>query len=496
MPRSQAMLALRPQALLAAVLLLAFGLRMVTLGEQSLWYDEAFSLLLARYDLSEIVARTSLDTMPPLYYWLLHLWGTGAPVDFYPRLLSAIAGTLSVALVYAVGRQLMDAGVGLWAALFTAVAPFQIFYGQETRMYALLGLWNLLAAWGFLLGWKEQRRLGWALYSLGTGLAFYTHALGGLPSLALLAWGMAVAVNAREPSRLRAPFIALVVAGICYLPWLTVLLGQARAVLSSFWASPPSVISPLASLYVFFQGPFANPTWMPLALTAVLAPLALTIYTLTRHPGPDRADLSFLWAWLALPLLALLLFSLVRSVYLERVVIGASFPVYLLLGWAAARLHPRGLGLALAAAVLCSAGAGLTLWFTDAAYGKPPLRAAAAAVNEAWQEGSPVLHTSDGSMLPFLLYAPDLPNTLLDGDPERAGRTARARSTYEALGIVPLSLEAAVGDATEFFLVVALDHSVVFQRALADRIDQRYRRVAEQDVGGITVRRYQTGAGP
>ena len=203
------------------------------------------------------------------------------------------------------------------------------------------------------------------------------------------AWGMAVAVNAREPSRLRAPLIALVVAGICYLPWLTVLLGQARAVLSSFWASPPSVISPLASLYVFFQGPFANPAWMPLALTAVLAPLALTVYALTRHPGPDPADLSFLWAWLALPLLALLLFSVVRSVYLERVVIGASFPVYLLLGWAAARLQPRALGLALAAAVLCSAGAGLTLWFTDAAYGKPPLRAAAATVSEAWQEGSP-----------------------------------------------------------------------------------------------------------
>ena len=237
-------------------------------ASRALWYDEAFSLLLARYDFGEIVARTSLDTMPPLYYLLLHLWGTGAPVDFSPRLLSAIAGTLSVVLVYAVGRQLMDAGVGLWAALFTAVAPFQVFYGQETRMYALLGLWNLLAAWGFLLGWKEQRRLGWALYGLGAGLAFYTHALGGLPSLALLAWGMAVAVNAREPSRLRAPFIALVVAGICYLPWLTVLLGQARAVLSSFWASPPSVISPLASLYVFFQGPFANPAWMP--------------------PGPDR----------------------------------------------------------------------------------------------------------------------------------------------------------------------------------------------------------------
>src|SRR3989338_4793672 len=77
----------------AGGVVLAFLLRTANLGAQSIWYDEAFSLLLARYGYGEIVARTARDTMPPLYYWLLHLWGAGHPVDFYPRFLSVLSGT-------------------------------------------------------------------------------------------------------------------------------------------------------------------------------------------------------------------------------------------------------------------------------------------------------------------------------------------------------------------------------------------------------------------
>ncbi|MBM2827467.1 MAG: 2 protein [Dehalococcoidia bacterium] len=52
--------------LVLAISVLAFGLRVFHLGEQSLWYDEAFSILLARGDLESVIQRTALDTMPPL----------------------------------------------------------------------------------------------------------------------------------------------------------------------------------------------------------------------------------------------------------------------------------------------------------------------------------------------------------------------------------------------------------------------------------------------
>ena len=40
----------------------------------SVWFDEAFSVYLARFNIAEIVHFTSLDVHPPLYYWLLKGW--------------------------------------------------------------------------------------------------------------------------------------------------------------------------------------------------------------------------------------------------------------------------------------------------------------------------------------------------------------------------------------------------------------------------------------
>ncbi|MBI2886149.1 MAG: glycosyltransferase family 39 protein [Chloroflexi bacterium] len=468
------------------VVLLAFLLRMVNLGGQSLWYDEAFSLLLARQPLGEIPGRTALDTMPPLFYWLLHLWGVGPPVDFYPRFLSVLAGVLSVALVWAVAQRLSDGPVAAAAALYTAVSPYHLYYSQEVRMYALLGLWSLLAVYGFLRGWQRGEGAGWALYGAGTALALYTHALGWLPSASLLFW--AVLQARRRSARLQAPLLALLAGLALYLPWMVVLVGQTQQVLASFWYSPPSFLSPLASFYLFFAGTFPGPVLLPLGLGAVLLALALTAAAGFRR---RVAWLGLLWVWALLPLLALLAASLLRPLYLERVALGAAFPVYILLGWATLRTHPRWLGWALGGVLLVVGAWGLGHWYGEPAYGKPPQREAAQVLLRQWQPGEPVLHTSDGSLLPFLLYAPELPNRLLLGDPEYFQRTARARSTYEALAVSPLTPEEALAGAQRFFLVVALDHSVEYQRAVAEAFDRAYRRLGEEDVRGIIVRTYQ-----
>lgn len=469
-------------------ILLAFALRTAHLGGQSLWYDEAFSLLLARHDLQEILGRTALDTMPPLYYWLLHLWGTGPPVEFYPRFLSVLCGTLSVALVGSVARLLFDQRIAVAASFFAAVSPFQVFYGQEVRMYALLGLWDLAAAYGFLLGWRRNSKAGWALYGGGAALALYTHALGWMPPVALAAWAVAAARG--SPGRLRGPLLALGGAFLVSTPWLLVLAGQAQRVLASFWVGPPSLLSPLASLYLFFEGPFAGPVLYPVALGVLLLTLALALHPLFRRRNQELASLALVWTWLALPLLMLFALSQVRSVYLERVIIGASFPEYLLLAWAAVRLAPRWVGATLGVLVLAVGLWGLRNWYGEPSFGKPPQRDAARVVQELWQPQEPVVHTSDGSLLPFLLYTPGLPHHLLLGDPEYYAHTARARSTYDALGIQPRAAEEAIG-AQRFLLVVALDHSLEYQTEVAAQFDETYQRLGEEKIGGILVRRYQ-----
>jgi len=41
---------------------------------QSFWRDEAFSYLLAKKSILEIITLTVRDFSPPLYYFLLHFW--------------------------------------------------------------------------------------------------------------------------------------------------------------------------------------------------------------------------------------------------------------------------------------------------------------------------------------------------------------------------------------------------------------------------------------
>ena len=58
--------------------------------------------------------------------------------EFFLRVPSAVLGVLTVPLVYALGRTIGGARLAAVAALFFAIAPFQIRYAQEARMYALL----------------------------------------------------------------------------------------------------------------------------------------------------------------------------------------------------------------------------------------------------------------------------------------------------------------------------------------------------------------------
>lgn len=60
----------------ALPLSLALGavLRLIGSGSRSLQYDDTFSIFLSARSLPEILSGTAADTMPPLYYFLLHFW--------------------------------------------------------------------------------------------------------------------------------------------------------------------------------------------------------------------------------------------------------------------------------------------------------------------------------------------------------------------------------------------------------------------------------------
>ena len=151
-------------------------LRFATLDVQSIWSDEAATVILVQRGLGGLLSHlSSSETTPPLYFVLVWAWtkvfGTGV---FDYRSLSALAGTLTIPVIYLAGRELSPR-IGVWAAALTTVNPAMYYYSQEARSYALLILFSA----GALLFWQRAmkapstgRLAGWAAMSI---LALLTH---------------------------------------------------------------------------------------------------------------------------------------------------------------------------------------------------------------------------------------------------------------------------------------------------------------------------------
>ncbi len=158
------------------VLFLAAILRLHLLGHQSLWSDEGNSLRLAQRPIADLIAAAAQDIHPPGYYLLLRGWLllTGDS-EFALRALSALIGVLTVACVYALGKRLFAPGVGLIAAFLVALSSFEVYYGQEARMYAALALWTA-AGLLFFVRWlsRPNSRDGLALALINVA-GLYTH---------------------------------------------------------------------------------------------------------------------------------------------------------------------------------------------------------------------------------------------------------------------------------------------------------------------------------
>lgn len=181
--------------------LIALGLRLYALGQNSLWVDEHASLLTARFPLADIpTAALSHDAFePPVYFWLLHLviqlFGES---EFALRLLSAVAGALTIPLAAFLFRSLgATTSMALVGAALLALSPLHLWYSQEARPYALLVCLGVGALVCFARAQVTQSRRAWFGFGLLAALAILTHLAGSV--FVLLAWGWWVLSRPRRP---------------------------------------------------------------------------------------------------------------------------------------------------------------------------------------------------------------------------------------------------------------------------------------------------------
>lgn len=307
---------------LIAILAAALALRLADVGGESLWLDEGVAIRMASLPLHETVAATAADVHPPLYRSLLHVWISGfGHSEAAARLLSVLAGTLSVFWVARIGQRLLGPFGGLSGAALLAVSPIAIRYSQDATSYALYVCAGL-ASWFFLLCWLERRRLLDGLaYALSTAALLYVHNTAWFTWAAqwlVFAISLARAPGGRAELSLRWIFLQGAVL-MLYAPWLPVLVHQIGSVGADFWIPRPTPRT-LAGTALDFAG---SPWMLALFGVAVLAG-ALVRRTHEEPMQPWPASTAVLLPWLILPVAGPYLASYVFApIFLTRVTLVA-----------------------------------------------------------------------------------------------------------------------------------------------------------------------------
>lgn len=206
---------------------------------QNILQDEAFSVVLVRKSVGEMINGTAADVHPPLYYLLMMLvkffMGGRESLAAY-RFLSVVATWLNLLLV---GATLVRKRWGVCSAniyiLFFGLTYYTLESSVMVRMYSWGTFFVTLAALLALSYYEEGKSKDIVLCGIVTLLAMYTHYYALLTVFIL--WFFLFVGGIKR----RALLKRILLAGICivlgYLPWLRVFFHQTSVVAEQYWIS-------------------------------------------------------------------------------------------------------------------------------------------------------------------------------------------------------------------------------------------------------------------
>lgn len=351
------------------VLALGTFLRFHAMDRQSLWDDEMSTIQMMSLPRSQWIHRfETYETHPPFYFAQLKLWEkAGARSLVRLRANSALWGSLSLFLIFWLGRRYAGFGAGLLSMSYAALSPYHLAYSQELRPYALsmvLALAAMLVLERCLASQESEGIPWWFLLGIFWTLLLYTHYWG-----AFVVTAQAVYAGCKIPDRkmrLRLA-VTLAVIGALFSLWLPVLRAQLGLTQElAFWVPPFSIGNLLKSFPALSGLVFnmASGTFYLPGLFGVLLLLAVaqgTALTQGVRKGPLAMTL-----WLSLVIGIPWLLSLWKStIYLWWRYPIHAFPAFAILvavGILACR--PRWVSILLLLICLGTQGWGALVYFT------------------------------------------------------------------------------------------------------------------------------------
>ncbi len=504
---------------LPGIIALAAVLRLYGLADQSIWYDEGFTLLYAQtVDCSFAFFSKDVTSDAPLPAVLLAGWEKIADAlpwlrhgaksfDFWLRLLPFFWSVVGVGLVYAVCR-LLFAGddVALLAALLCAISPFQVYYAQELKPYSLLFFLSMAGLYCTLRALQEGRMRHWVGVTVLLPLAFYSH-FTGVWTIALCNVYVFVAYWRERPVLARWFLCQSVAFALC-LPIIYMAFQVSRIYenITTVYTSRPTFLHGLLSFKTFFAGYGAHALiYRPLFALAA----ALFLWEVARSARNPR-HLFVPVLFVIIPILANIIIWRTRHfpIYEHRLFIFSSGIAYGAVGLGVMSL-PRRIAWAAGIALVALMAAMLPDYYRQHLHPleshrmgvryKVDNRAAAAFLSAHLEPGDVVAHASHFTLFPFRHYQRDraVRDFFMCVD---AGEVTGAINAYPNLALwkhydfLPTMAEEGIGGARRVWYVESWWEPFDISPHVFDKrrwLDARYARKGEWPFFGIVIYLYE-----
>jgi uncharacterized membrane protein len=399
----------RDLACFLVVVLAALFWRVCGLTFDSLWLDEGYQTVVDAYgrgqpNFLQVPAQPflfkptapaapsemlrnfrSVDPLtPPLYQLLLNRWIVAfGGSDAALRSLSVVFSTAAVGATFVFVNMLLGWRVAFLAGLLQAFSPFDVYYGQEVRMYALEELCAIVSCGALLMylfgsaraktkpvAWRPPpavARCAWlVLHAVAVWALINSHYTGLFLFAFEIALGCCVAMARGSWKTLGELVAAWVLVGLLWVPWLGLFLQAAHLRTASFYvARKPSLLWPFTALFgripanwvVFMSGKQVWGAALPIyATSAVILLLALIILFaphLVARFGLDKTRMDerrvriimvCILGWALIPAMLLWFIDVIenhRVIEISRYLVATAPSVFVLAGWALSRLNWR-----------------------------------------------------------------------------------------------------------------------------------------------------------
>jgi len=295
---------------------------------QSLWRDEAFSVLAARQSLQFIITRLGFE--PPIYYMLLHYWmRVFGESEIATRSLSVVGYLLATTIIIEWAHVLYKKHWLSWyVPLFFFLNPMLLYYAFEVRTYA----WYIFFATATLFTYSTAK---WRWFIVFAILGFYTHAYL-LLYIGVLGLHYLFTKRTKHSFRSLMSFLkhdrgmrSFLIVGVLMIPWL-IKIAHTAAQMKSSWYFPVDlqlVRSVLGNMFIGYEGT----PWYGWGYTFYLSLIIIGVTIVAFQNRTHRSLVQLTTVFGGLPLITIIGISFWKPLFVNRYLIPTTIAEILLI---------------------------------------------------------------------------------------------------------------------------------------------------------------------